>query len=363
MRNILSTQLQKWTEGQSLADLFENGFMSSQATSHLNRYEKVAMFLIIVGADTASEILKHFTEEQTQKILPHIVSTDEVPKGIAMAVLDELEHGLTRPHYEGGKEYAQTILQNAFNRRSASHILERLDMADESGQIPFSRLQALDAEDLVFLLSDESIQTTALVLAYLQPRISGQVLSNLPTDRQQEISERLINAQTINPEVLFILEESLMSKFEKVNQTKKVKLNGLNVLSRVLNHAEPQVTEQILKGIGQKDQLLEQKIRDALFTFEDLPMLTDNAIQTLFQQVDRRELAYALKIASQSVQDKFFNNMSKKSAEIMKDDMENLAPIMQSEIKNKQKKIIALVRKLADEGQILIARGSDQWVE
>lgn len=349
---------------QSLIAKFKSGELSSYLIRHLNGAEKAAIFLIAVGSDTASRILTHMAQAELEPVLAAISNLNSVPKGLVMAVLDELEHHIATPNFKGGETYTTTLLKRTFGQRQSELLMQRLNLMRSSS--PVSQLSQIPAEALVVLLKEESPQTIAVMMSGLGPKRAGELFALLSPELKRDISPRLAQLQEIQPELFHAIEDILLNKYRasKSDPNAKINVNGVKAIGNILAHSSPALSRHILRQVQAQSPELAEQMHQAMLTFDDMAHLTDRALQLVIQKAERRSLLYALKIASPEVQSKFFHNMSQRQAIQTKEEMQLLPPVRKSEALGCQKDVLALVRQLEQQGELSIHKTTDeQWID
>lgn len=348
----------------SLIAKFKSGELSSYLIRHLNGAEKAAIFLIAVGPDTASRILTHMDQAEIEPVLAAVSHLNSVPKGLVMAVLDELEHHVSTPNFKGGEAYTTTLLKRTFGQRQSELLMQRLTMM--RGSDPVSQLSQIPADALGNLLKDESPQTIAVVLSGLGPKRAGELFSLLSPEHKRDISPRLAQLQEVQPELFHTIEDILLNKYraQKSDANVKLNVNGVKAIGNILAHSSPAQSRHILRQVQAQSPELAEQMHQAMLTFDDLAHLTDRALQLVIQKSDRRSLLYALKIASTEVQSRFFGNMSQRQALQAKEDIQMLPPVRKSEALGCQQDVLTLVRQLEQQGELSIHKIADeQWID
>jgi flagellar motor switch protein FliG len=325
--------------------------------------QKAAILFITLGAETASGIMKKLHEPEIQKITYEIANITSVKSEQRQAVLDEfIEINKARDYIlEGGVDYARVLLSKALGSQRAADIMDKV--VETSHQFrPFAIARKADAFQLMNVIANEHPQTIALVLCYLQPDKAGQVLSALPEDIQSEVSYRIATMNNTSPVLLKEIENVLESKLSSVIRSDTLTIGGVESLVDILNSVDRTTEKNITEELERFNQELAEKVKESMFVFEDVITLDDVYIQRVLREVDVKELALALKGCSEEVSNTIFKNQSKRAAEGLKEDIEYLGPVRLADVEKAQMKIVAIIRRLDEAGEIVIARGSDNAI-
>jgi len=318
--------------------------------------DKAAIFLRLVGEDVAAEILKNLEKREIGKITVQMGNMDTVPQDKADAVTEEVIGKIASGDFgAGAKEYVKNILEKVFEGESD----QMFDMNMKGALL--ESLRWIDAKTLASFLSSEHPQTIALILAVLEPTQAAAILSGLPKSLKEDVSMRIANIDSIPEEILEDLEEVL--KEMDVTRGKGKKVGGAKTIAEILNASDRSTEHLVLEKIEEYDQILADSIRQIMFVFEDIDKVDDRGIQMILKEVDTADLSLALKTASESLRAKVLKNMSKRSAKILEEEMESKGPVKVSDVEKAQSNIVAIARKLEEEGKIVIAgRGEEELV-
>lgn len=329
----------------------------------LTGIQKAAILFITIGPDAASGIIKKLPESEIQKITYEIANITSVKPEQKDEILDEFIQINRAKDFilEGGIEYARTLLGKALGAQRAKEIMEKVTEATQQYR-PFSIARKADAHQLLNIISNEHPQTIALVLCYLQPDKAGQILSSLPEDVQSEVALRIAAMNNTSPTVVKEIEKVLDSKLSSVVKSDMTVLGGVQTLVDILNQVDRTTEKNITEGLEKENAELAEKIKESMFVFEDIITLDDVAIQRVLREVDTKELALALKGCSEEVASAIFRNQSKRAAAALKEDMEFLGPVRLMDVEKAQQKVVAIIRRLDDAGEIVISRGGEDAI-
>jgi flagellar motor switch protein FliG len=330
--------------------------MARQQT-RLTGKQKAAILLISLGPDVSAQVYKHLTEEEIEKLSLEISSVKKVDSNMKEDVLDQFHQIALAQDYisQGGIGYAKTILEKAFGDQEASNIINRLT---SSLQVrPFDFARKADPQQVLNYIQNEHPQTIALVLSYLDSEQSGQILSALPQEMQADIAKRIATMDSTSPEIISQIEEVLERNISSSITEDYTQTGGIQSVVEVLNGVDRSTERTILDALEIQDPELADEIKKRMFVFEDIVILDNRAIQRIIREVENEDLRLALKVASDEVKEIVFKNMSQRMAETFKDEMEFMGPVRLRDVEEAQSRIVAIIRRLEDIGEIVIARG------
>lgn len=328
--------------------------------SKLNGLQKAAILLIALGADLSSKVLKqNFYDEDIERLSYAISTMEQVPTTVRDAVLEEFEQLRQAREYLiiGGIKYAQEVLEKTVGSHRAQEILKKLTQQAQS--IPFSSIRKTDPKHLANFIRDEHPQTIALVLAYLEPEQASTILASLPQELQPEVARRIAIMERTSPDVIEEVEGVLERKLSAIVQQEHTTAGGIRSLVEILNMASRSTEKTILEELESKDPLLAEEIRKRLFVFEDIVKLDDASIQRILREINTKDLALAMRGANEEVRSAIFRNQSKRAAEMLKDEIEFMGPVRLREVEEAQQRIVKVIRKLEESGEIVISRGGE----
>ena len=260
----------------------------------------------------------------------------------------------------GGIDYARDVLQKALGDDKARDILERLTATLQVR--PFDAVRKTDPSQLLNFLQGEHPQTISLVLSYLHPSQASQILSSLPQQIQTEVARRIAQMDRTSPDIIKEVEGVLEQKLSSVVTNEYATAGGIESIVDVLNQVDRGTEKNILDNLETDNPDLAEEIRQRMFVFEDITVLSDQAIQLVVRQVETQDLALALKTASDAVKEKLLGNMSQRASEMLEEDMEYMGPVRVREVEEAQQGIVNVIRQLEDSGEIVIARGEESEV-
>ncbi len=324
---------------------------------NLTGIQKAAVLLIALGPEMSASIFKHLKEEEIEQLTLEIANTRSVSPAVKDEVMDEFYEVCLAQQYiaEGGIGYAKDLLDKALGEERAQEVISRLTASLQVR--PFEFVRKADASQLLNFIQDEHPQTIALILSYLPASQAASVIGALPPEKQSDVAKRIAIMDRTSPDVIKEVEDILERKLASlVNQDYTI-VGGVDAIVSILNTVDRGTEKHIMETLEIEEPELADEIRRKMFVFEDILTLDNRAIQTVLREVDNNELAIALKNANEEVQDVIFSNLSSRLAAMIKEDMEYMGPVRLKDVEDAQQKIVNIIRKLEDAGDIVISRG------
>ncbi|HHW45028.1 flagellar motor switch protein FliG [Desulfofundulus thermobenzoicus] len=327
----------------------------------LTGVQKAAIVLIALGADLSAKVLKHFPEDEIEMLTQHISMLESVPKEVQQSVLEEfLELSQARDYLlHGGYKYAREVLEKAVGPQRAEEILNKVSVAIQN--VPFSGLRRTDARHLLNFIRDEHPQTIALIITHLVPEQAALILSALPPEKQADIARRVAVIDRISPEVVKEVERVLERKMSMVVQQDQA-VGGIKTLVNILNRVDRSTEKTILEELEVSDPDLADEVRKMMFVFEDIIKLHDSAIQRVLREVDTKDLAKAMRGANEEVNERIFKNMSRRAGDMLREEIQYMGPVRLRDVEEAQQRIVQIIRRLDETGEIIIARGGEDAI-
>ncbi len=321
---------------------------------------KAAILLVTMGPERAARVLKNLEDSEVEALTIEIANLGKVTNEERKAVLEEFQ-SLTKARemiISGGIEYAKEMLIKAFGPEKAMQIIERL--VSNLAVKPFEFMKSADVVQIVNFLQSEHPQTIALVLSFLDTRIAAQVLGSLPENLQLEVIKRISLLERASPDVVKEVEKLLEKKFAGVATQTMSAVGGLDTAAEIMNNLDRSTEKNLMERLTYETPELAEEIRRRMFVFEDILKLDDRSVQLVLREVNTQDLAVALKGASEELKQKIFNNMSKRAQQLLKDEIEFMGPVRVKDVEEAQQKIINIIRRLEEAGEIVIARGGGE---
>ncbi len=320
--------------------------------------EKAAMLLITLGPEKASDIFKYLKDEEIETLTLEIANVATVLPDIKEKVLEEFYQICIAQQYitEGGISYAKQILEKALGEDKAFEIINKLTVSLQVR--PFDFIRKDDVSQVINFIQNEHPQTIALVLSYLKPAQAAQIISSLNADKQADVARRIAMMDRTSPDVIKEVESALEKKLSSLMTTDYADVGGVDAIVEILNSVDRATEKNIMENLETDYLELSEEIKKKMFVFEDILTMDNRSIQTVLRQdIDQKELAIALKGSSEEVQEIIFQNLSKRLAAMIKEDMEIMGPVRKSDVEEAQQKIVNIIRRLQETGEIIIARG------
>ena len=331
--------------------------MARKDDDKISGLQKAAILLISLGPEKSANIFKHLKEEEIEDLTLEIANTRSITPQLKEQVISEFYEVCLAQQYiaEGGIGYATELLQKALGADKASDVINKLTASIQVK--PFEFVRKTDASQLLSFIQDEHPQTIALILSYLSPQQCALILSALPAERQADVAKRIATMDRTSPDIIKEVEKILESKLANlVNQDYTI-IGGVDHVVEILNSVDRGTEKHIMETLDIENPELAEEIRKKMFVFEDILLLDDRAIQRVLRDVDNNDLAIACKGSNEEVQNAIFNNMSKRLATMIKEDMDFMGPVRMKDVEEAQQKIVNIIRKLEDSGEIVISRG------
>ncbi|CRK76129.1 Flagellar motor switch protein FliG [Nereida ignava] len=325
--------------------------------------QKSAILMMLLGEDEAAEILKNLSPREVQHLGGAMYSVQGVDQDTVNAVLDEFLNVIKQQTSLGlgAGNYIRNVLTKALGGDKAQSVLSRITPA--SSERPIEILDWMDARSIAELIIDEHPQIVALIVSYLDYGLAADVLGLLPHDLQPEVVRRIATLETVQPDAVRELERVMQQKFQANTTLRASQIGGVKAAAKIMNFTKTAMEQRIMKDIKKENKDLMQSIQDSMFVFDNLVMSDDRSLQTLLRSIDTEILVIALKGADEVLREKLFGCMSTRAASNIKDEMEALGPMRLTDVQEAQKQIIAVARKMSDEGTIVLAgRGGDEMV-
>lgn len=338
------------------------GRSSSAVTDdELTGLRKTAILLVSLEKATASAILKSLDPDTIEAITREIANLEKIPESTRHEVIREF-HGLALAQsyaQNGGLGYAKSLLGQTLSKDEAERIIQQIE--HQFFAKPFTFLHKAETENLLTFIQDEHPQTIALILAHLTPNKASEILAGLPPEKQVEVVMRMSRMEQTSPEVIKEVEKGLEHRLSGMMTDRLQRVGGVEAVAEILNLTDRSTEKGILETLGEDDPELVDQIRRLMFVFEDILLVNDKGIQAVLKDVETSDLTLALRTATDELKTKIFSNMSDRAAQLIKEEMEYMGPVRLSDVELAQQKIVDVVRRLEDAGEIIIAgRGGEK---
>jgi len=325
----------------------------AQVQTVLSGPRKAAILVLTLGDNAASEMFKHLQEEEIEKITKEIAAIGSVATDSGERVLEEF-HGMARAATfvaRGGVDYARRLLGKSFSAETAHRILERVVRSCKS-TAGFASLEKADPQQLSKFILAEHPQTIALILAHLATSNAAQLVALLPDELRADVLTRMASLDDISPEVIGRISAVIEQRLKTLGGIAREQHGGVRAVAEVCNRLDRSVSQAVLESIEGSAPELAVSIRNLMFVFDDLRSVENNGLREIIQRADKKILTIALKGASEDIRARFFENMSKRAADMLKDEMEVIGAVRLREVEKAQQEIVSIARKLEEEGLI-----------
>lgn len=319
--------------------------------------QKAALLLISLGPEVSAAVYKHLSEDEIERLTLEISGVKKVESSVKEEIIEEFHNIALAQDYisQGGIGYAKTVLEKALGKDHAQAIINRLT---SSLQVrPFDFARRADPSQILNFIQNEHPQTIALILSYLEPEQAGMILSSLPQEMQADIAKRIATMDSTSPEVISEVEAVLERKLSSTVTQDFTETGGVDAVVEVLNGVDRATEKTILDALEIQDPELAEEIRKRMFVFEDIVTLDNRSIQRIVRDCENEDLILSLKVSSEEVKEVLYRNMSQRMAESFQEEMDVMGPVRLRDVEEAQTRIVSIIRRLEDAGEIIIARG------
>ena len=329
----------------------------SKMAQGLSGRQKAAILLITLGPEVSAQIFKHLREDEIEQLTLEIANVRKVDSTDRDNILQEFHQICMAQEYisQGGIAYAKEILDKALGEDKAREVLTRLTATLQVRPFDFAR--KADPAQILNFIQNENTQTIALVLSYLQADQAAVILSSLPQEKQADVAKRIALMDSTSPDVITQIEHILEQKLSSTVTQDYTNAGGIDSIVQILNGVDRGTERTILDALEIQDPELAEDIKKRMFVFEDIVSIDNRSIQRIIRDVENSDLQLALKVSSEEVREAVFRNMSKRMAETFQEEMEFMGPVRLRDVEEAQTRIVAIIRRLEESGEIIIARG------
>ncbi|WP_019022113.1 MULTISPECIES: flagellar motor switch protein FliG [unclassified Thioalkalivibrio] len=337
--------------------------MADSKKSKLDGAERAAVFMMSLGEDSAAEVMRHMGPKEVQKIGAAMANMERISRTDVNAVLEDFS-GHVREQTAlgiGADDYVRSVLQNALGEDKAEGLIDRILLGRNSKGI--DALKWLDPRAIADMLRNEHPQIVAIVMSHLDADQAAETLSYLPKRVQSDVVMRIATLDGVQPSALQELDDILDRQLSGNNTAKTSMVGGVKTAADIMNLMDGSREAEIMDTVSEMDQDLAGRIEELMFVFDNLIDVDDRGIQTLLREVSTESLVLAMKGADDDLKDKIFSNMSKRAAEMLREDLEAKGPVRVSEVEGAQKEILQVARRLAENGEIVLGgKGGEQML-
>jgi len=330
--------------------------------SGISGVERAAVFLLTIGEEQASKIMKHMNPHEMQVLGAQMSTLKEITREV---VDDSVNQFVTTIQGQtsvgiGSDKYLREVLNKALGPEKAEGVIDRILLAANSQGL--EALKWMAPKSVVELIRFEHPQIIALVLSYLNSNQAAQVLGLLPENLHTDIMMRVASLDGIQPQAIRELDRILEQHVSSDNNLESAQLGGVESAAAIINHLGAGMEGSIMDSLKEQDAELGDRIADLMFVFDDLGQVDDRAIQSILREVSTDQLVVALKGAGEELQEKILKNMSQRAAEMLRDDMEAKGPVRLSDVEAAQKEVVGVARRLEADGTIVLGGGGEEFV-
>jgi flagellar motor switch protein FliG len=326
---------------------------------------KAAILTVLLGDEASAGVFRYLQEDEVQEVSREISRLGKIDPEVADTVLDEFHRMTTAQTLvaRGGAEFAKRLLVKAFGGDASKKLLDRLNISLQNTLVGFDSLQKADPAQLSKFIASEQPQTIALVLAHLNSSQAAALLSSLPAPLRADIVMRMAGLEQISPEIISKITTILEQKLRSLGDFNRESYGGIRAVAELINRMETKSAASILEKIENENPALALSIRNLMFVFDDVMLIDDQGTREIIQRIDKKTLTVALKGCSEELKVQFFRNMSSRAVEMLKEDMDVLGPVKVRDVEASQQQIVAVIRKLDEDGIInLKGGGGDEYV-
>ena len=315
---------------------------------------KAAIVMLLLGEEATSEVFRHLSEDEIERLAKEMAEIGQVSAKTSEIVLDEFHLAINGSEFitRGDIGYARRILEKTLGHEAARKILDRV-MRSFQSTAGFKSLTTVDPEQLSKFILGEHPQTIALILAHLNSASAAQLITLLPDALRADVLTRMASLDDISPEVVTRISTVIEQRLKTLGGPTREQHGGVRAVAELFNRLERTVSAPVLEAIEAQRPELAVSIRNLMFVFDDLVHVDDNGMREIVQRADKKALTVALKGASDEIRDRFFNNMSKRAAEMLREEMEVLGAVRLRDVEKSQQDIVSIARKLEEEGVIV----------
>jgi flagellar motor switch protein FliG len=322
--------------------------------SNLSGARKAAILSLILGEEQAAKVFRHLREDEVEKITREVAALGAVSTELGEKVLEEFHNLSTAAGLSarGGVEVARSMLQKSLDPLNAPRVIDRLLKSFES-TAGFNALEKADPQQLSKFIQGEHPQTIALILAHLNATNAARLITLLPDELRPDVLTRMANLDEISPEVIRSISSVIDLRLKTLGGPQRESYGGVRAVAELFNRLDRGVSQPVLEAIEHQAPELAVAIRNLMFVFDDLATVEDNGLREIIQRADKKVLTIALKGATEEIRNRFFQNMSKRAADMLKEEMDVLGAIRLREVEKAQQDVVAIARKLEEEGLIV----------
>lgn len=334
-----------------------------EISDKLTNKQKAALFLLSLDADTVAKLMKSFSQKEIEDVTREITGLKNISDDRVDQVYKEYFQlaASNKIFINGGESGAKKFLEQSVGRMKAGEILEKVKFRGSTKS--FEKLNNIESERISKLLLDEHPQTAALILLHLEAEKAGEVIEFFPAEIRNDVGYRMASIEKVPKNILHEIENIVNSLITSDQGTEKHPIVGKKIVAQILNNCDTLTSKSILEHFDLQDTLLAGDVKKMMFQFEDLVKIDNRGIQRILREIDKKDLAISLKVADETMKQKIFSNMSERAQDLVKEELQYMAPVRLKEVEAAQQRIIEIVKNLEEQGEIVIAgRGGKEEV-
>ncbi len=326
----------------------------------LDPTQKAAVLLMTVGEEAAAEVMKHMGPKEVQRVGIAMTTVKDLTKEMVNKVIGEFMNTVNKQTAlgVGVDDYVRNVLHSALGEDKATSVIDRILLGGNSQGL--ESLKWMNPKSVAELIQNEHPQIIAIILSYLESDMSAEVLVSFPEKVRSDLLLRIATLESVQPAAMKELNDTLELQLKGGSGLQSSTIGGVKAAADILNFIDSNAESAIMEKVKEVDEDLGQEIQDLMFVFENLNSVDDRSMQTILRDVSTDSLLLAMKAADDDLKEKIYANMSKRAAEMLRDDLEAKGPVKLSEVETAQKEILSIARRLADEGQISLGGSSDE---
>ena len=323
---------------------------------------RAAAVIVALGSAQASEVYKHLSDDEIERLTVEVARLNKLSAEDMQEIVDDF-YGLCTTQKilsEGGVIYAKNVLEKAFGAQQANSLMERVSKAMQTRSFEFVR--KANYKNLMMTLQSEHPQTIAFVLSYASSDQAAKIISEFPKKLQLDVIKRIATLESVSPEIVSIVEESLEKRFSNMVTVDMTEIGGINYVADIMNHIDRTTEKYVFDELAKSDPVLSDDIRKLMFVYEDILGLDDVTIQTVLRGIDAQDLAVAVKGSSEEIKELLLRNISARARENILSDIEYLRNVRMKDVERAQQKIVETIRALEESGEIVLDRGGEDAI-
>ncbi|MFN8644394.1 MAG: flagellar motor switch protein FliG [Candidatus Binatia bacterium] len=335
--------------------------MATHATPALSGARKAAIVLMALGEEKSAQVFKHLQEHEVEALAREIAAAGNVSAEVGETVLSEFKDMTEAMGHiaSGGVDQARKLLERSLGPEATKRILDRV-IKSFTVSAGFASLEKANPQQLSKFILGEHPQTIAVILAHLNAGAAAQLVSQLPDDLRADVIVRMASIDEILPEVIGRISSVIEQRLKSLGGPSREQHGGVKAVAELFNRMDRSLSQSALEMVEERSQDLAVQIRNLMFVFDDLATVEDQGIREIVNRADKKALTVALKGASEDIRNRFYNNMSKRAVEMLKEEMEIMGAVRLREVEKAQQEVVAIARKLEEEGVITTGAGAGE---